>query len=533
MKPVELGDTGDLVSRPTHPALRRVTSTLSARLLFWLLLIAAVAFMAWLAVYQVDDAFILYRYVRNIALGHGIVFNLGERVEGVSCFLWTMALVPFAALGLDLPKVAPVLTAVCGLAVLSLVAKRSAEVDGRSTLTPTDLIGPVLLAFTPSFAYWAVGALETVPYALALTLAVSDFGREMRTSFDSRGRRSAIWLGIASLIRPETPLIVAAFGAYRAVRPAERASFIRRVLEAFRWGLVVAAFFVPFLLFRRFYFGEWLPNTYFAKMGSPLGARIGGGRRYLQQFVTSLFPSMGATGFWVTVAAFILLVVLAWFAMRQSRLHPEALLIAALCLATVIEGGDWMVLNRLFVPVLPSVAIVVGAAIVRWMSRGRWAAAGSWTIVGCVVLSSLISAARVRDGGQGLAVNAAGYRTAHVDIARYLHENGRPGDAVALMDIGMIGWYAPDLNVIDITGLTDHAIARAPGGFLDKRASTSEILGRKPRYIVLVPDYPADQRIAADPSFLANYKHLFTRDHRSNWVPLSSYELRVYERNAP
>src|SRR5690242_18166607 len=37
-----------------------------------------------------DDAFISFRYVRNLLDGHGLVWNVGERVEGYTNFLWVM-----------------------------------------------------------------------------------------------------------------------------------------------------------------------------------------------------------------------------------------------------------------------------------------------------------------------------------------------------------------------------------------------------------------------------------------------------------
>src|SRR6266571_4156489 len=64
------------------------------------------AWFAWMAVYQVDDAFIVYRYAANLAHGYGFVFNPGERVEGVTCFLWTLFLAPWAAAGLSLSRAA-------------------------------------------------------------------------------------------------------------------------------------------------------------------------------------------------------------------------------------------------------------------------------------------------------------------------------------------------------------------------------------------------------------------------------------------
>src|SRR5438552_142444 len=45
-----------------------------------------------LRLYTLDDAFISLRYARNLAKGHGIVFNAGERVEGYTNFLWVVIL---------------------------------------------------------------------------------------------------------------------------------------------------------------------------------------------------------------------------------------------------------------------------------------------------------------------------------------------------------------------------------------------------------------------------------------------------------
>jgi arabinofuranosyltransferase len=112
---------------------------------------------------------IVYRYARNLAHGDGFVFNPGERVEGVTCFLWTLVFVPFAIVGIPLPRAGPVLSAIAGRATLALTARLHADAEGRDGLAGRDLLAPFLLAVTPAFAYWSVGALETVPFALLIT----------------------------------------------------------------------------------------------------------------------------------------------------------------------------------------------------------------------------------------------------------------------------------------------------------------------------------------------------------------------------
>ncbi len=55
----------------------------------WLALLGWFSSTAW---FLCDDAFISFRYVRNLLEGHGLVFNPGEHVEGYSNFLWVLEL---------------------------------------------------------------------------------------------------------------------------------------------------------------------------------------------------------------------------------------------------------------------------------------------------------------------------------------------------------------------------------------------------------------------------------------------------------
>ena len=60
----------------------------TALLVFWV--------RAW--PWVMDDAYISLRYVLNACQGHGLVFNLGQRVEGVTNIGWILVLLPFARL---------------------------------------------------------------------------------------------------------------------------------------------------------------------------------------------------------------------------------------------------------------------------------------------------------------------------------------------------------------------------------------------------------------------------------------------------
>ena len=107
----------------------------------------------------VDHAFILYRYVDHISIGHGLVYNPGEYVEGFASPPWLFLLSFFHMMGLAAEQFAPILGLLCTLiAVVFLglfVHKRlqlSYAYVAISCLTVTSA-WPVV--------YWSGAGLET------------------------------------------------------------------------------------------------------------------------------------------------------------------------------------------------------------------------------------------------------------------------------------------------------------------------------------------------------------------------------------
>src|SRR5712692_5599667 len=75
-----------------------------AEALAWAALVVGIR-LAYAAYSQVsyDDAYISLRYATNLAAGHGLVFNPGERVFGASTPLYVLLLALFARVGLPMP----------------------------------------------------------------------------------------------------------------------------------------------------------------------------------------------------------------------------------------------------------------------------------------------------------------------------------------------------------------------------------------------------------------------------------------------
>lgn len=239
-----------------------------------ILLLAALAFtpfavtLAWQIAtswFLCDDAFIAFRYARNLVDGHGLVFNRGERVEGYTDFLWVLELAGLWRLGLRPEVAAPVLSLLWTAGTLAL-----AVADARRRVAPpmrfvAGWIAFGLLACCASFACWSTSGLETRQFTFFAVLAVFLAGDR-----DPSARRlfAASWVfAAAALTRPEGQLLFGCTLAWRLVHDQRRRAIRPTHLLCFA---------VPFLLvvtghylWRHSYYGEWLPNAYYAKHVRP------------------------------------------------------------------------------------------------------------------------------------------------------------------------------------------------------------------------------------------------------------------------
>ena len=233
----------------------------------WLALLAWFSRVAW---FLCDDAFISFRYVRNLLAGHGLVFNPGEYVEGYSNFLWVLELAAvWGALGVPPEQAAPWLSVACTAATIAALLWWVARLPHLQHRGMTAWMALGLLCSSATFAVWTSGGgLETRQFTLFIVLAVVCLSlyRDSR-----RGLLAAsLSLAAAALTRPEGPLLAAlCFGWFAVQRMADtgrRNPDWRRLLYlAAPFVILVGAHF----LWRYSYYGEWLPNTYYAKHVRP------------------------------------------------------------------------------------------------------------------------------------------------------------------------------------------------------------------------------------------------------------------------
>ncbi len=243
-------------------------SSLMARVSWWgtpVVLLAGLADAIALR-WTCDDAFISFRYARNLLRGHGLVFNAGEAVEGYTNFLWTLGLAAGMGLGID-----PIHWAwVFGLLAWSGVGGLLAWQAHRAERWP---IAVWAWAAVPYGRMFATGGLETMSFALLATAAVW-------CAWTATGRRqgviAGVLAGLALLSRPEGGLVIGTVAALTALRSWRHLPLVLAP---------VVVLVAPWLAFKMSFYGDLLPNTFYAKSSG--GPRWADGANYLVLFFGS------------------------------------------------------------------------------------------------------------------------------------------------------------------------------------------------------------------------------------------------------
>jgi arabinofuranosyltransferase len=450
----------------------------------------AVAVAGWhLLWFLCDDAYIVFRYAHNLHVGRGPVWNPAPflPVEGYTSPLWLWLLwVTWAVTGFEPPATANWLSLGCGLVTLCWIAAalgRAALPErlqhGRTAMTFACLLA---VAGNRTFCTWLSSGLETALFELWFVGWVLT---AMQTA-GPLGRRRLAGLAacaaLAALSRPEGLLCVGATAAWSALAAARRPALLRGL-----WPLLAVAAHV---LWRRAFYGEWLPNTYYAKS---VGAWPEAGWRYGASFVVE-------QGLWVWLAAAAACAVVA--VRRRAAPAPGAL--AGLAVAGMLAGyyvlymgGDHFEYRPLvpLVPLaaasLPAVAAGIGlrpggvlllqgllllAGVFGWFHHASTCddAPGGFRALAPGAPAILRPVVREYDRWQAwLRLRAICMpQSSHRQLTEFLLATLPPRQAdprgfaslpmLRAAAVGVVGWNLPDIAVLDEHGLNDWVIARNP-----------------------------------------------------------------------
>jgi hypothetical protein len=402
--------------------------------------------LAWSRRWICDDAFISFRYAQNFAAGHGLVFNLGERVEGYSNFSWTLLCALAQWLGADMEAFAQGLGIACFGALVPVTAWAGARLlPGNRAFLPLAAVGVALHQHLQDFASCG---LETLGFVLLVTATVGVLaGADRPRSFAI----ASLLTVLAALTRPDGAIVGAAAGLAAVVASLRQ----RSLAPALAFAVPGFVLFVPFLAWRFLYYEDLLPNTFYAKSGNdPYPSQ---GWFYVQLFLN---------GYWVLwPAAVVLPALLPW--RRAMGALPVVAAMALVYLAFVVwVGGDFM-FARFCLPVTPLLYLVL-----EGMTRRFLAGSARWAILIAVALGTLLWHERqdllvTGQAVQGVADERAQYPPERVAAIRECGRRlrGVPAKVAFSGTQAMLVYDARVPYALEaVTGLTDRFLAHRPVG---------------------------------------------------------------------
>jgi hypothetical protein len=500
-----------------------------------------------------EDYYITYRSSKNLATGHGLVFNHGERLHTFT-----------SPLGVLLPAVASVLTAsgsdtgalwifrlMCAAAMAGGAALLCALAGRRQyPLLAVAFLGAFLVTDAKILDF-TINGMETAFMVLFLAYAL--------WSHLTPGPRQWLHLGGAwaglMWTRPDSFIYIAlvAAGVWLFNRPEQTGATRPQLIVLFlRAGLVTVLLYGPWLAWAGWYYGTPVPHTITAKGGQSAG----GGIRLLENFWRMpwliwrggapaegaflpsyyMFPSWPS---WMMAYGRLLATVasLLWLVPRL-RLEARA--------ASFAFFGGISYLS--FVPYFPfpwyypstfllAAVALAGLVALAWETGGRWGRALSATSAILILLGGLVLTL-------GTARQARAQQTLIEDgnrrvIGEWLRDHAGPRDSVFMEPLGYIGFFS-GLKTHDWPGMSSRELVSAKLVVGTNWGALIRYL--QPEWLVLRPDgegdLPAISRDLASSSYELVREFNRLDDVRAVDVPgrkLLEFDarFRLYHRKQP
>lgn len=502
---------------PTSSGSGRLSPQLALPLLGLVLFLAGRAF--WYD-FLSDDALIVARYARNIVRGHGWVYNVGERVEGYTSFVWVAVAAGLGKVGVDFVHAVQSMSLVTALLTLPLLLACAKPLEMQSS-AGVRWIAPLLFACCSTVAVWAWGGLEATGYALVILLTLYLLAAGQLTV--RRAAAAGVAAGICGLTRPEGAAVAVVIGLWLIVDVARG-----------KWR-VISAYFLPaiiligaHLLWRKQYYGYWLPNTAYAKVGS-------GSAVWAQGFLYLRGCLQEKGG----MLAWVLPIVAPWFVYRNAFARGISLTAAAMMCGVVLVGGDGLPMHRFLMPIIPLWLLLFAKILGVMLEWGRGAAhAARIATRGSAIVAVLIVAFSMATNTESSDHYIRYWDQELREIpdwtaaGQWLREVASDGESVACVPIGAVGYYS-DLTVYDMMGLTDTHIAHkdiplGTGWAGHEKHDGPYILSRKPTYLllgnvqVLETPLPTNSPFFVQPpndGIRARESDIFTAELAENYAP--------------
>jgi len=419
-------------------------------------------------------------------MGNGLVFNIGERVEGYTTFLWTVLLALPAKLGFEIITLSQVLGVLFGLATLYLLYRLSTELATTERRVGFSIIAILLLASNSAVAYWIISGMETGMFMFLTVLSVWLYitERKKETSF----AYAPLAFVLLSLTRPEGMYL---FGLtmihFIAELFLEKGKNRRHELK--RFAVWVALYLIPiglFMIWRLSYYGYLFPNTYYAKAGFS--------KDYLDAGINYFWQFASMNLLWGSLLGIPILILL-WKRRTWDMLYIVFLLVAY-TMYIISIGGDVLANFRFFIPMLPLIYFLIQESLYELYRLAVEKRSLMKNIIYVAPLTlAYVTYSMPYEHVRRYCDLEIGLVAKMEDHGKWFKSHSAPNAVMAATTIGAVSYYS-ELTLIDMLGLTDEYIAHNPekledlqSGWKERHHNATYVLSRKPDWILFSTGY--------------------------------------------
>lgn len=428
-----------------------------------------------------DDAYISYRYGKNLMEGKGLVYNQGEYVEGYTNFLWTIITAPFTQIKtVDVSIFSSSLGLLLSMVNILLVALISRQFSDKLAgyLKYLILLPALFLALDDSIAFWAIGGMEFPMYTLFILGIIYNYfkiNEHKKHLFYLAG-----FIMLCTLSRPEGNMIILITLAHMFL--------FRKHIDNFRkvFFFIIgtyAVFCMAYYGFKYLFYGQLIPNTFYAKGVTDISMNLVLGTKYLALCI----------GTRIYIFIFILFIPFkrAFLDLKLSYLLSFVLIYI---IYLVVVGGDWMIANRFFVPIVPMLYILSTIGFLNvihkisiYLNNEKKAlkiANFSSAVLGVLLFVLTLSLLEYKQ--LIIKDNNARYEMQWSMFGKWLKMNTDPNTVIAVGPAGKIPYYS-ELYTIDMWGLNNDYIAKTNSKRLQaghKKFDIDYVLSLNPEFII-------------------------------------------------
>jgi arabinofuranosyltransferase len=406
-------------------------------------------FLFWLSAqifsFTIDDAYITFRYSKNLAAGFGPTYNPGmPSVEGYTTFLWMLLMTLPHFIGVNVATFSKIVGILLTCGTFLLVSLLTFTLTRQFALKARLFFGvfaAFLLAMLPITSIHAIAGMETSLFIFLIALMVY-----MVTVGLLDGSCWLLWSPLVGLLigmtRPEgnaIVLLLLACGWFFS------APSLRKLLLWFSLGLYVLPGALYFL-WRYQYYDLLFPMPFYMKVlhGSGLA-----GAGEVGTYLLYLLPS---------ISALLLAAILRMRKEYLAVLTPVVFLLIFYLFPVHAMGFNW----RFIYPATPfiSVLVAIGGITIFDLLREKIQSTKPWepVLLAGLFLISLGNLNGLDDTIQNQNFYAAGisnYKTFGTLLSAY---NNKHEMTIAIGDAGTVPYYS-DWQVIDLFGLNSKEVA--------------------------------------------------------------------------